>query len=122
MIPSFTYNLIPSLKFGCGLAAKIGEELALQCEPKRVILISDPGVVSAGLTESAMASLKKNGFDVALFSDLAGEPSAESIGNAADLIRASKPSVVIGLGGGSGLRSSTVRGRVPAEICHRASS
>ena len=103
MISPFTYNLIPSLKFGCGLTANIGEELALQCEPKRVVLISDPGVVAAGLTEAAMVSLKKNGFGVDLFSDLAGEPSAKSIGTAADLIRACKPSAVIGMGGGSAL-------------------
>jgi alcohol dehydrogenase class IV len=92
MIPSFTYNLTPSIKFGCGLAAKIGEELGSRCDQKRLVMISDSGVVGAGLTERAMASLKKNGFGVDLFSDLTGEAS-----------RANKPSAVIGLGGGSAL-------------------
>ncbi len=63
---SFTYNLTPSIKFGCGLAAKIGEELGPRCDQKRVVMISDSGVVAAGLTETAMASLKKNGFGVDL--------------------------------------------------------
>jgi alcohol dehydrogenase class IV len=66
-------------------------------------MISDSGVVGAGLTERAMASLKKNGFGVDLFSDLTGEASTKSIGTAADLIHAIKPSAVIGLGGGSAL-------------------
>ena len=103
MIPSFTYDLTPSIKFGCGLAARIGEELALQCEPKRVIIISDTGVVGAGLTDGVMTSLKKNGFGVELFCDFTGEASTVPIADAADLIRAIKPSAVIGLGGGSAL-------------------
>lgn len=103
MIPSFTYNLNPSIKFGCGLAAKIGKELVSRCDEKRVVMISDPGVVSAGLTEMAGASLKKNGFVVDLFSDLTGEPSTMSIDTAAKLIRTAMPSAVIGLGGGSAL-------------------
>lgn len=103
MIPPFTYNLTPSIKFGCGLASKIGKEMASRCDPKRVVMISDPGVVAAGLTERAMASLKKNGFDVDLFSDFTGEASVQPIATATDLIRAVQPSAVIGLGGGSAL-------------------
>ena len=103
MIPSFTYNLAPSIKFGCGLAAKIGEELVSRYDPKRVVMISDAGVVAAGLTEKAVASLKKNGFGIELFSDFSGEASAQLIRTAADLIGATQPSAVIGLGGGSAL-------------------
>ncbi len=103
MTPSFTYNLTPSIKFGCGLAAKIGEELVSRCDEKRVVMISDPGVVGAGLTDRAMASLKKNGFVVDLFSDLTGEASTMPIDSAAKLIRTARPSAVIGLGGGSAL-------------------
>jgi alcohol dehydrogenase class IV len=64
-------------------------------------MISDPGIVAAGLTDMAGASLKKNGFAVDLFSDLTGEPSTMSIDTAAKLVRTARPSVVIGLGGGS---------------------
>ena len=103
MIPSFTYNLAPSIKFGCGLAAKIGEELISRCDEKRVVMISDPGVVGAGLTDMASTSLRKNGFAVDLFSDLSGEASIRSLDAAVELIRTAKPSVVIGLGGGSSL-------------------
>jgi alcohol dehydrogenase class IV len=103
MIPSFNYNLVPSIKFGCGLAAKIGEELVSRCDEKRVVIISDPGVVGAGLTNRAMASLKKNGFAVDLFSDLTGEASIMSLDMAVKLIRTARPSLVIGLGGGSAL-------------------
>ena len=103
MLPAFTYNLAPSIKFGCGLAAKLGEELAPRFEQKRALMISDPGVVEAGLTYMAGASLKENGFAVDLFSDLTGEASIKALDAAVELIRSAKPSVVIGLGGGSAL-------------------
>jgi alcohol dehydrogenase class IV len=103
MTPSFTYNLTPSIKFGCNLASKIGEELISICAEKRVLIISDPGVIAAGLADTAIASLKKNGFVVDLFNDLRGETSTKPIDTAAEMTRTARPSAVIGLGGGSAL-------------------
>ena len=103
MTPSFTYNLTPSIKFGCGLASKIGKEILSICAEKRVQIISDPGVIAAGLADAVMNSLKRNGFVVDLFGDLNGEASTGCIERAAALIRTSKPAAVIGVGGGSAL-------------------
>ena len=49
MTPSFTYSLTPSIQFGCRLASNIGEELISICTEKRVLIISDSGVIAAGL-------------------------------------------------------------------------
>jgi alcohol dehydrogenase class IV len=94
---------MPTLKFGCGMASAIAEELTSICADKHVLLISDPGIVGAGLTDAVMASLKKQGFAVDLFDDVKGETSAASIDKATEIIRTGRPSVVIGLGGGSAL-------------------
>jgi len=103
MTPAFTYHLTPSIQFGCGLASKIGEELISICIEKRLLIISDSGVIAAGLAEAVMASLKRNGFGVDLFNDLMGEASTRPIDTAAEVIRAGRPAAVIGLGGGSAL-------------------
>jgi alcohol dehydrogenase class IV len=103
MTPSFAYSLTPSIQFGCSLASKIGEELISICTEKRVLIISDSGVIAAGLAEGVTASLEKNGFDVDLFNDFRGEASIEPIDAAADMIRTVRPAAVIGLGGGSAL-------------------
>ena len=73
------------------------------CPEKRVLIISDRGVVAAGLADPIMDSLKRNGFVVDLFSGLNAEASAVCIDEAANLIRTAKPPAVIGLGGGSAL-------------------
>jgi alcohol dehydrogenase class IV len=103
MTPSFNYNLTPSIKFGCGLASKIGKEILSICAGKRVQIISDAGVAAAGLADRVMDSLKRDGFGVDLFCDLTGEASTVYIEHAAALIRTAKPAAVIGLGGGSAL-------------------
>jgi alcohol dehydrogenase class IV len=103
MMLTFSYHLTPSIKFGCTLASKIGEELISVCTEKQVLLISDSGVFAAGLADAVLASLKRNGFAVDLFNDLRGESSAGTIDAAAEMIRALHPAAVIGLGGGSAL-------------------
>ena len=103
MMLTFSYHLTPSIKFGCSPALKIGEELISVCAKKRVLIISDSGVIAAGLADAVMASLKKNGFTVDLFNDLRGESSTGPIDAAAEMIRAIRPAAVIGLGGGSAL-------------------
>jgi alcohol dehydrogenase class IV len=102
-LPAFNYSFMPTLKFGCGLASATAEELTSICADKHVMVISDPGVIAAGLTDAVLASLKKQGFAVDLFDDVKGETSAASIDKAAEIIRTGRPSVVIGLGGGSAL-------------------
>jgi alcohol dehydrogenase class IV len=94
---------MPTLKFGCGLASAIGEDLTSICGDKHVMVISDPGVIAAGLTDAVMASLNKQSVAVDLFDDVKGETSAASIDKATEIIRTARPSVVIGLGGGSAL-------------------
>jgi len=91
------------MQFGCSLASKIGEELISICTEKRVLIISDSGVIAAGLAEGVTASLEKNGFDVDLFNDFRGEASIEPIDAAAEMIRTARHAAVIGLGGGSAL-------------------
>jgi alcohol dehydrogenase class IV len=103
MTSSFTYSLTPSIQFGCSLASNIGEELISICTEKRLLIISDAGVIAAGLADAVTVSLKKNGFDVDLFNDLRGEASTEPIDAAAEMIRIAGHAAVIGLGGGSAL-------------------
>jgi alcohol dehydrogenase class IV len=103
MTPSFAYHLILSIKFGCSLASTVGEEITSIGAAKRVLLISDPGVIKAGLADALIDSLKRNGLGVDLFSDLNGEASTACIERVAKLLRTAKPSAVIGLGGGSAL-------------------
>ena len=68
-----------------------------------MLIISDSGVIAAGLADGVTASLKKTGVGVDLFNDFRGEASTGPIDAAAEMIRTARPAAVIGLGGGSAL-------------------
>jgi alcohol dehydrogenase class IV len=119
MIPTFTYSLTPVIEFGCSLASNIGEELTSICTERGVLIISDSGVIAAGLADPVMASLKKNGVDVQLFNDLRDEASTEPIDMATEMVRTTRPSAVIGLGGGTALDVAKLAAAVSADS-HRA--
>ncbi len=114
-IPALAYRVAPAIKFGAGLASAIGEELAAICGGKQMLVISDEGVIAAGLADAAIAALKKNGFAVELFEDVNGETSAASIDKAAQMIRTGRPSAVLGLGGGSALDVAKMAAVVSAD-------
>ena len=114
MIPAFDYRVAPTIKFGYGLASAIGEELTPICADRQVLVISDSGVIAAGLADAVMPALKRNGFAVDLFDDLTGETSAASIDKAAAMIRIGRPSAVVGLGGGSALDVAKMAAAVAA--------
>lgn len=103
MLSSFRYQLTSSIKFGIGRISAIGEELDSLCHGKKVVLISDPGVAAAGIADRVMVALKNSGYRIALFNDFDGRAAVHSIDRAAELIRIDRPSVVVGLGGGSAL-------------------
>lgn len=115
MTEAFIYSLAPTIKFGPGLAARIGGELSPICAARHVLVISDPGVIAAGLADAAMGSLQKSGVAVDLFNDLKGETSAASIDRAAEMVRTCQPSAVIGLGGGSALDVAKMAAVVAAD-------
>lgn len=96
----FVFNSAASIVFGPGEAAKIG---ALAC-PKlgtKLLLVTDKGVIKAGLAEAALASLKNAGCDVAIFDEVIADPSEDIVQRCA--AAAASRDGVIGFGGGSSM-------------------
>jgi alcohol dehydrogenase class IV len=96
----FTFQTPPNILAEPGACAKIGGLLA-DMGARHVLLVSDPGVVAAGLTDAAVRSLSAAGCRVTLFQDVVADPPEAVIhacvaaGQGAD--------GVLGLGGGSAM-------------------
>ncbi|MFS2012645.1 iron-containing alcohol dehydrogenase [Azospirillum sp. CT11-132] len=98
----FVFETTPKLVCEVGGAARLGgmtKELGI----RRALIVTDPGLVAAGLLEPVEAGFKAAGTACALFSDVLADPPEESVALAVRAARDAGADGVIGFGGGSSL-------------------
>lgn len=98
----FIFNTTKSIQFGAGVLARLGD-IARASMGTRVLLVTDPGMMSTGIVERAQAILTAAGVEVTLFADVQADPPETVIHAATDTARSADIQGVIGLGGGSSL-------------------
>lgn len=87
---------------GPGTFSQLGTE-ATRLGARRVLLVSDPGLVAAGLPARAAEILSASGLSIALHTDVEPDPALETALAAARAAIAADVDLVIGLGGGSAM-------------------
>lgn len=98
----FTFNTAFSVVCECGAA----QNLARHCQDlaiDRVMLVTDPGIISLGMEVPIIASLQQAGISVELYSEVEADPPEHVVLAAAAVARQAKSQGVIGLGGGSSM-------------------
>jgi alcohol dehydrogenase class IV len=98
----FTFNTAPSVIFGAGTLSQIGAITATRLGP-HVMLVTDAGLVKAGLIDPALSALQEAGVAVDVFDKVVADPPEAVVLEAVDKARAFGAEAVIGLGGGSSL-------------------
>lgn len=101
-MPPFVFNTTKSIQFGAGSLARIGD-LTRSVMASRVLVVTDPGMMTTGIVDQAVNTLKAAGIEVTLYSDVQADPPEAVIQSAVDIARAAGVDGVIGLGGGSSL-------------------
>jgi len=94
------FRTTPKIIMGPGAVATLGQEAAA-LGAKKALVVTDAGVIAAGLMDPVAESLKKAGLETALFSDVSPDPRYEIVQTCLAGVTGNKPDVVIGLGGGS---------------------
>ena len=74
----FTFNTAPSLVVGSGSIARLGEIAAQRLGP-RVLLVTDAGLVKAGLIAPARHALEEAGIAVDVFDGVLADPPEEVV-------------------------------------------
>jgi len=101
MRTTWEYHSSPKIVFGAGALQQIGE-VAAPFRPKRILLVTDPGIKKAGIADRVLKLL--SGYDVLVFDRVVPEPPAEVALECYEFARSGPPvDLVIGLGGGSSL-------------------
>lgn len=99
---AFIFNTSASIQFGSGAIAKIGA-LAHERLGRRVLVVTDSGMISTGIVDRVMGFLGEAGIQAEVFSDVAPDPPAPMIEKAVEMAASLEATGVIGLGGGSSL-------------------
>ncbi|MDQ4135746.1 MAG: iron-containing alcohol dehydrogenase [Pseudomonadota bacterium] len=98
----FTFNTTPSVVFGSGSLARLGE-IASSRLGSRVALVTDAGLVRAGLIAPVLKVLEGSSVAVQVFDRVVADPPEAVVLEAAEAARSFQATGVIGLGGGSSL-------------------
>jgi len=102
-IQPFEFTTVPSILVEWAGAKRLGEILSARFSPRRALLVSDAGLVKAGLIKPVVDNLHQHGFTVSLFDEVQADPSEAIVLKAAAIAREKNIELVIGLGGGSSL-------------------
>lgn len=102
MRTTWTFHSAGELIFGRHATQQLGE-VAARLGARRVLLVTDPVLVKAGIVESVHVPLSEAGIGVEVFSGGEAEPSTRAADAAIALGREFRPDAVLGLGGGSNM-------------------
>lgn len=98
----FSFETAPKIVCEQGGVRRLGE-LAAGLGISRAFIVTDAGLIKAGLIDGALASLAAAGVAATVFSDVLADPPESSVQAAVETARAAGADGVIGFGGGSSL-------------------
>ena len=98
----FSFETTPRIICEQGGASRLGE-IAKSLQISHLFLVTDAGLVKAGLIDGALASLAAAGIKVSVFSDVQADPPELSVQAAVDAALAAGADGVVGFGGGSSM-------------------
>lgn len=90
----------PEFVFGVD-ARKLAGRYAKNYGARKVLVVSDPGVVAAGWTYDVLVSLRGEGIEYVVFSSVTSNPKADEVMNGAELYQREGCNALVAVGGGS---------------------
>ncbi|MEN6374902.1 MAG: alcohol dehydrogenase-like regulatory protein ErcA [Smithella sp.] len=90
----------PEFIFGEG-ARKLAGQYAGNLGARKVLLVTDPGIIAAGWLDDIIASLAEAGLPYTVFSAVTPNPKAEEVMTGAEIYKSEGCNTIVALGGGS---------------------
>jgi alcohol dehydrogenase len=100
--PAFDYVPLTRVVFGAGTLARLGE-LTRELGGRRVLLVTDPGLWSAGHPQRALASLREAGLDTFVFDGVEENPTTLHVQAAVERAKEHAIDFLVAVGGGSSM-------------------
>lgn len=108
---SFRFQLPTRVEFGNGTSHRAGDE-ARAIGAKRALVVTDPGVVSAGLADRILSDLEAAGVETALYERVSPNPRDTSVVEGAEFAREHGSDLIVAVGGGSPIDTAKAIGLI----------
>jgi alcohol dehydrogenase len=92
--------LAPEFIFGSGARHSVGQ-YALHYNARKILLVTDPGVIAAGWAQEATANLEAVGLPYVIYSNVTANPRAQEVMDGAVIYQKEACDVIVAVGGGS---------------------
>lgn len=99
---SCDFTLRTRIVYGPDRVDELGA-LVTELGGRRVLMVSDSGVVAAGHAERGCRSLRQAGVEVLLFDGARENPTTDDVDRGLEVARSFAPDLLVGLGGGSSM-------------------
>ncbi|MFD1675162.1 iron-containing alcohol dehydrogenase [Alicyclobacillus fodiniaquatilis] len=99
----FTYQCNTRIHFGVGTIQSLAQQLNDGGFGRRLMLVTDKGLIQAGLVEQIEQHLKTNGFSITLFHEVKPNPRDTDCLMGAEMFRANWCDALLAVGGGSAM-------------------
>lgn len=100
MINNFDFLLPTKIRYGMGIVKALGEELRL-LKAKKVMIITDKGLVNAGMVNKITDIIKEEGISFMIYDEIEANPKDYNVELAAEKAREESIDTIIAFGGGS---------------------
>ena len=121
-VPSWQFFSPAKIIIQPGAAKEVAQEVTV-LGGKRVMIVTDPGIIKAGLLDGINDSLNAAGLTVEVFDQVELEPPARVIDQSAAFAREKNIDIIVGLGGGSSLdtaKGTSILATNPGEVLEYA--
>lgn len=101
-LATFDYQPLTRVVFDVNSIERVGE-LAKSLDARRVLLVTDRGIVAAGHAGRVQALLETAGMEVTCFKQAQENPTTKCVDRCVEVARGSAIDTIVGLGGGSSM-------------------
>lgn len=99
---NFVFETTPRIVCETGAAARIGA-LAKELGMRHAMIVTDRGLIAAGVLNTALEGFKSAGIATTVFTDVLADPPEASVLSATEAARSAGADGIIGFGGGSSM-------------------
>lgn len=100
MITSFEFILPTKIRYGTGVVKELGTELQ-RMQAKKVMVITDKGLVKAGMVDKIVPFIQGQGIPYILYDEIEANPKDYNVERAAETARKEAVDAIVAFGGGS---------------------